>query len=227
MTNFLLKNPDCIFIHIHKTGGTSIRRGAWGKRQRAQQAGFIPEAWGDLFRFAFVRDPLTRFLSVYRMFTGGTRNYPDGVLVERPRPMTLPEFFDIVRDESIVFDHRRRTLEERIRHHAIPQTHPYNCLRQAHFVGRFETLEEDFARVAAHVGLPAHLPHMNITAEAEADPRATLGPALADAVAAYYAGDLAFIERDLPRYRGPLRGAQGTPARVAVDRLRQSGAESG
>lgn len=201
MTNFLLADPDCIFIHIHKTGGTSIRRGAWGKRQRAQAAGFIPPDWGNLFRFAFVRDPLTRFLSVHRMFTGGTRNYPDGVLVERPRPMSHAEFFDIVRDDSIVFDHRRRTLEERIRHHAIPQTHPYNCLREAQFVGRFETLAEDFARVAAHVGLPARLPHMNITAEEEVDPRDAMGGPLADAVARFYAEDFAFIERELPRYR--------------------------
>ena len=201
MTNFLLTDPDCIFIHIHKTGGTSIRRGPWGRRQRAQQAGFIPEEWGDHLRFAFVRDPLARFLSVYRMFTGGTRDWPDGVLVEHPRPMTHAAFFDIVRDEGIVFDERRRTLEERIRHHAIPQTHPYNCLRQAHFIGRFEALEADFARIAAHLGLAPRLPHLNVTAEAEVDPREALGPALADAVADYYAEDIAFIEGELPRYR--------------------------
>lgn len=201
MTNFLLKNPDCVFIHIHKTGGTSIRRGAWGGRQHAQQAGFIPAEWGERFRFAFVREPLARFLSVYRMFTAGTQDWPDGVLVERPRPMTHAAFFDIVRDEGIIFDERRRTLEERIRHHAIPQTHPYNCLREAHFIGRFEALTADFARVARHLGLPADLPHLNTTADGAADPRETLGPALADAVAAYYAGDTAFIERELPRYR--------------------------
>lgn len=29
MSTFLLKNPDCVFIHIPKTGGSSIRKGVW------------------------------------------------------------------------------------------------------------------------------------------------------------------------------------------------------
>jgi hypothetical protein len=32
MSNFLLRNPDCVFIHIPKTGGSSIRNGLWLSR---------------------------------------------------------------------------------------------------------------------------------------------------------------------------------------------------
>lgn len=202
MTNFLLKNPDAVFIHIHKTGGTSIRKGVWKGRQRGQAMGHIPGDWDrSLLRFAFVRDPLSRFLSVWRMFTQGTENYPGDVLVRNPSTLTLDEFFDIVRDESIVYDHRRKTNEERIRHHAIPQTHPFNCLREARFVGRYETLAEDFARVARHLRIPPALPRLNTTGTQPEDPDGTLGPRLAAAVRDYYREDYRFLEHELPRYR--------------------------
>lgn len=198
MSNFLLCDPDCVLIHIPKTGGTSIRKGVWDT-VRGPRFGHIPEDWQGHFRFAFVRDPLERFLSAYRMFTTGTLDEPDWSLPRDARPLTLEAFFAITRDESIVFDERRQTFEEKIRHHTIPQTHPFNCLRQADFIGRFETLEADFARIAAHVGQTAPLPHMHRT-EAEADARTTLGP-LANAVADYYAEDYRFIAEELAGYR--------------------------
>ena len=80
MSNFLLKNPDAVLIHIPKTGGTSIRKGAWGRRVRGPRFGTIPEAWRHHFKFAFVREPLDRFLSAYRMFTEGPRGDPDWAL---------------------------------------------------------------------------------------------------------------------------------------------------
>lgn len=202
MSNFLLKNPDCVLIHIPKTGGTSIRKGAWNRRVRGPRFGAIPEEWRGYFKFAFVREPLDRFLSAYRMFTEGTEGDPDWALPPDARPLTLDEFFDITRDESIVFDERRRSFDEKIRHHTIPQTHPFNCLREADFIGRFEEMDEDFARIARHVGLTSALPRMHVTTAAPVDARAVLGPRLADAVARYYAEDIAFIEHELPRYRG-------------------------
>ena len=54
--------------------------------------------------------------------------------------MSLAAFLDIVEDESIAYGARRRTAEEKIRHHTIPQSHPFNCLQFADFVGRFENI---------------------------------------------------------------------------------------
>lgn len=200
MSNFLLRQPDCVLIHIPKTGGTSIRKGAWGKRAKGPRFGTIPDEWQGLFKFAFMREPLSRFLSAYRMFTQGTRNEPDWTMPADARPLTLAAFFDIVRDDGIIYDQRRRTFEEKIRHHTIPQTHPFNCLRAADFIGRFEDLAADYALIAAHVGQTEPLPHMHATAAPARDPREVLGP-LADAVAEYYAEDSRFIAEDLPRYR--------------------------
>lgn len=201
MSNFLLKNPDCVLIHIPKTGGTSIRKGAWAKRVRGPRFGHIPEPWADLFKFAFMREPLDRFLSAYRMFTTGTEAESEWNLPSDARPLTHSEFFDIVRDEAFVHDGKGRRFEDRIRHHTIPQTHPFNCLRMADFVGRFETLDADFARIARHVGMTAALPHMHITARAPVDAVAILGPALAGAVAEYYAEDRRFLDEEIGGYR--------------------------
>ena len=229
MSNFLLRSPDCVLIHIPKTGGTSIRKGAWDKRVKGPRFGSIPEEWQGLFSFAFVRDPLDRFLSAYRMFTQGPAGDPDWSLPRDARSLTHAAFFDIVRDESIIHDERRSSFEEKIRHHAIPQTHPFNCLRQADFVGRFEDIDADFARIAKHVGLNSDLPRLHVTADAPVDPRSVLGAALADAVAGYYAEDYAFLDRELPGYRKlPQRGmrrVQTSPARGRIDRLRQNGTE--
>lgn len=163
MSNFRLLDPDCVLIHVPKTGGTSIRKGVWNRRYEGPAFGTVPESWRGMFSFAFVRHPLDRFVSAWRMFTSGTADEPDWRMPADARPLTIEEFGEIVFDDRIIFDERRQTFEERIRHHTIPQTHPYNCLDQAEFIGRFERLEEDFARVARRLELHAALPHMHRT----------------------------------------------------------------
>ena len=66
-------------------------------------------------------------------------------------------------DESISLL-ERKSLEGRIRRHALPQTHPYHHLDQADFVGRFENLEADFGKVCKKLDIEYNgLPHWNIT----------------------------------------------------------------
>ena len=155
MSNFLLKEPDCVLIHIPKTGGSSIRHGIWADRYEGPTFGSIPPEWGSCFAFAFVRHPLDRLVSAYRDFS----QY-------RGFKGSLASFFDIVSDESIIYDERRSTLAERIRHHAIPQTHPFNCLQLAAFVGRYERYAEDLADVLRRVGMdmPEDVPRHRETA---------------------------------------------------------------
>lgn len=163
MSNFFLRDPDCVLIHIPKTAGTSIRKGAWQGRYEGPAHGYLPEEWQPYFRFAFVRHPLDRFISVWKMFTEGTENEPGWSMPQDARPLSLDAFAQIVFDDSILFDARRRSFEEKIRHHAMPQTHPFYCLDQAQFVGRYEQLQTDFAAVAERVGLKVSLPHMHST----------------------------------------------------------------
>lgn len=163
MSNFRLSDPDCVLIHIPKTGGTSIRKGAWEGRASKAVFGRIPEEWSPLFKFAFVRHPLDRLISAWKMFTEGAIGDPTWSLPRNARPLTITEMLDIVEDETIIYDERRKKIEEKIRHHAIPQTHPFNCLQYADFVGRFETIDSDFQKIADRVGIKTELPKMHYT----------------------------------------------------------------
>lgn len=169
MANFLLTDPDCVFIHIHKTGGQSIRYGVWGGVRPVEPTfGFIPDQWMHLFKFAFVRHPLDRFISAWKMFTDGsadsqsrTGKGPQKLRVREQ--LSIEDFAAIVFDETIVYDERRKTFEERVRHHTIPQTHEFNCLRFADFVGRFESLDTDFDVVRRRLRITTTLPKLNHT----------------------------------------------------------------
>lgn len=145
MSNFLLKNPDCVFIHIPKTGGSTIRHGIWKSSYEGPVFAEIPEPWRAYFKFAFVRHPLDRLVSAWADFTQ-LRRYKG----------SIDEFARIVVDESVIYDERRKSMEERIRHHTIPQTHPFNSLEEANYVGRFENFDEHLAHVLSHVGKRAN-----------------------------------------------------------------------
>jgi hypothetical protein len=163
MSNFLLHEPEAVLIHIPKTGGTSIRNGVWEKRYEGPVFGVIPGAWQGLYKFAFVRHPCDRLISAWRMFTDGTMTMPGQPFAMETRQLDLAAFIDIVIDDSIIYDERRSTFAERIRHHTIPQTHPFNCLGHADFIGRYENLDADFRHVCKVLGVDAELPRMHFT----------------------------------------------------------------
>lgn len=197
MSIFLLLQPRCVLIHIPKTGGTSIRKGIWKSNYEGPEFGAVPERWKREFKFAFVRHPLCRLTSAYRMFTEGAVGDPSWKFPEDGRPLSFDQFLDIVFDESIIYDHRRRSFEEKIRHHTVPQTHPFNALRDADFIGRYERLQDDFKIIAQRVGLGGiDLPHMHFTT---ARPYMTYfnDTQLKKAVA-YYKADFELLQYKLP-----------------------------
>lgn len=87
------------------------------------------------------------------MFTVGAAGDAQWALPKDARNLSIQEFFDIVSNEEIIFDQRRKSFEEKIRHHTIPQTHPFNCLALADFVGRYECFESDLREILGKVGL--------------------------------------------------------------------------
>ncbi len=164
MAAFLINNPKCVFIHIHKTGGTSIRHGYFKGDFEGPAFGAIPQEWKEYFAFAFVRNPFDRLISAWKMFSEGVSHtqwqYPE----DGRKGMSLQEFLGIVTDERIDFGPARKSFEQKIRHHTIPQTHPFNCLHEADFVGNYENFVEDFANVCKCLALdPDGLPRMNTT----------------------------------------------------------------
>jgi hypothetical protein len=79
--------------------------------------------------------------------------------------ISLRQFLDIATDEAIDFTRPdpREHVSVKIRRHASPLTHPWNCLDKADFVGRFEHFEEDFQKIAQHLGITKKLPHLHRT----------------------------------------------------------------
>ena len=161
----MISNKDkFIFIHIPKCGGTSIERfvlshygisNDWtrlyplevlpmkvrsefsigfGRQQHMSLSNFSLEKQEEYFSFAFVRNPWDRIMSSYLYSKRLGHKF------------TFKSFFD-----SIEFEN-----------HCKPQSYFLN--KNIDFIGRFETLQEDFNLVCGKLGLePKQLPHENKT----------------------------------------------------------------
>lgn len=141
-----------LFIHIPKTGGTSLTSVLFPRQGETQHfpASDLPkEQWENYFTFAFVRNPYERILSSY---TYHVKSGYRGVFARKfPRlksmsfqeyletfvvPMTSPNFYSQVR--YVTHDQSEKKID---------------------FVGRFERLHEDYARLLERIGVSAELGH--------------------------------------------------------------------
>jgi hypothetical protein len=194
------------FVHVPKTGGTSVyaafsryatnTEAYWGNRWltrvgirvnrfapwpytkfRAHSPAAALEAWlpvdvfDGLFKFAFVRNPWDLLVSYWhfiRRMPGHKRH---------ARVMALPSFAHYV--------------EYEIRRKSFSQT-KLLCDRSGRllvdFVGRYESLETDFAYICRRIGVDATLPRCN--AGSGGDYREHYTQALVDRVAEAYADDV-------------------------------------
>lgn len=189
MAAFLFPEAKCVLIHIPKNAGASIRRGFFNGKYEGPVQGSIPEEWMQYFRFTFVRNPYDRLISAWKMFTQGMEEsvwkYPE----DGNPNLTLEQFLEIAMDESIPFDlPKRDKFKVKLRHHAIPQTHPFNCVDHANFIGRFESIERDFKEICDQLNLTGKLPHWNKTSRT--DYRQYFNAATKQLASEYYAEDL-------------------------------------
>jgi chondroitin 4-sulfotransferase 11 len=173
----------CIFVHIPRTGGTSIElalgmHGDWRventesmfgmiaspqiKRHVASTAflqhttaielsGLLPGEFQNYFRFAFVRNPWDRLVSVYSRMD--------------PHMQATAEKVGLALAGTSFHEFIKRT--ENFQHvHLDPQEgfvfdHAGYCL--VDFVGRYERLVEDFATICSRLGKNIELPHCNVS----------------------------------------------------------------
>jgi len=116
---------------------------------------YIPVEWEKYFKFAFIRNPYERIISVWQMFDGENQ-------------FSFADFLKIVIDDSIDYheqsgpNYEHPYSKEKIRHHSIPMLHPYNSLDSADFIGRFENLQKDFNKICDKLNIEQQkLPHLN------------------------------------------------------------------
>lgn len=171
----ICREYNCLFVHIPKTAGQSVEqffmdrlgldwdrdRGALllgdnpdrncGTQKLAHlsaaeyvECGHLARADFDrMYRFSFVRNPWTRILSEYRYRNYfHHRSFRDFVLNRLPEPGWDDQYRHVMPQYDMLHDREGHLLVE--------------------FVGRFETLQSDFDRVCARLGIAeSRLPHRN------------------------------------------------------------------
>jgi hypothetical protein len=188
-----------VFIHIPKTGGTSLAEPAYRGGQGALidllgendhvQAGHVRAIglremmageWDRYFKFAFVRNPWDRMVSLYHYFLQD----PEKQVSELGRQIAacrdFPEFCRrmAVLELDAHFDEQLGYLVD------------YEGNLLVDYIGRFEKLEIDFARICDRLGLPEiGLPHYRKSSHR--DYRHYYDEQARDIIAAHYRNDIA------------------------------------
>jgi len=142
----------CIFVHIPKTAGISICKGLFS----VDAIGHMPlyyyqtalgkEKYSRYFKFAFVRNPWDRVYSAYSYLRKGGLSTEDQVWKD-----TLSRYTDFN-------DFVTRWLDEDnilLSLHFMPQTHFIKNAQgviDLDFLGRFETLAQDYETVRSRLG---------------------------------------------------------------------------
>lgn len=143
-----------VFIHINKTGGSSVEAALKlpfeHKTALEKKVELGPALWRRKYKFSFVRNPWDKVVSHYhyRVQTNqtglgeGSLSFGDWVraayrdrdprLYDKPR-MFMPQW-------QWISDEEARSMVD--------------------FVGRFETLSDDFNTLCRNLGVRAHLPHL-------------------------------------------------------------------
>ena len=179
------------FIHVYKTAGTSVRsffinhpdisiRDPFGSHIRIDQLHNLDPRTKDYFTFAFVRNPWDWQVSLYHYVKGAPKHRHHHIVSKQ----SFPEYLDWVASR---IDKQHETGETNI------QQRDY-LLKDGKiavdFIGRFESINEDFHKILKKIGLPAKgLPHTN-KSKRPSSYKEMYNNETRDLVAKYWAGDI-------------------------------------
>jgi Sulfotransferase family len=193
----IAKDSGWIFVHIQKCGGNSARAALGVEIDDAHKHFsacelrkiYGEDVWRKAFKFSFVRNPWDRLVSWWAnidanrpaMAAGRPLNKFHYFVLERAT--TFEEFLENCDEEIIDSDGRKWIY----RNQSDYLTDASGKML-VDFVGRFETLQQDYAFISKKIGSTAPLPHTN---------RSTHGPytdyytqAMAAEVARRYRADI-------------------------------------
>lgn len=157
----------CIFIHIPKCGGTSVRDtlkpliSGEASHSHCCASSFNDLDLGGYLKYSFVRNPWDRFLSAYLYLkAGGARTHFDSdwddEIIEVLKIDQSKNFADWVSSESTVQEAKERGQHFRAQSFYLDAP--------VDFIGRFESLSEDFEVLCNKINLgKISLPHKNKT----------------------------------------------------------------
>lgn len=156
-------NYQCIFVHIPKTGGISLKKSLFGYSSplphlsvRDYKVIFGQTTYKNYFKFSFVRNPWDKILSAYIYLKMGRCTTRDKEWAD----MNLGSYKDF---ESFV----KSWVNPKNIHtyvHFVPQYRficDRNLVPEVDFVGHFENFEKDFKDIQEILGLHSQLQHLN------------------------------------------------------------------
>lgn len=174
--------PEFIFIHINKTGGSSIEMALnlpfehLTAVEKINQVG--QEKWNQKFTFSFVRNPFDKVYSHYRyrVKTNQTRL--------KNKPMSFSDWVKVSYSEKDPYYHDNPKM-------FYPQSQ-WLCDRDNNLlvdqVYRFEKLHDDFNQLRTKFNLEVRLPHLK--ASSKVDYRDYYDEATQQIVQKHFASDL-------------------------------------
>ena len=153
-----------IFVHIPKTAGISLLSAIYGNVSlESHRSIFFNQTAlniksNDFFSFTFVRHPFDRLYSAYRFLENGGINKQDEIAFQT-------HFAKFSSFEDFVMNGLNKNMIYQVTH-LIPQ-YEYLCDWKGKvivdFVGRFESLDKDVARLSEHIAKEIKLNHLNKT----------------------------------------------------------------
>jgi hypothetical protein len=153
---------EMIFVHIPKTAGISLTRTFFPDLHvshtpiRIYKMLYQPEVYDSYFKFAFVRNPWDRLVSAFHYLKRGGRTKRDR-LWAAANLAPYENFAGFARgwvNQDNVYSYV----------HFIPQ-HEFLCDRHLQiefdYIGRFESIEDDFKYIGQRLRIGTNLPHYN------------------------------------------------------------------
>jgi len=169
-----------VFVHIPKTGGTTIRdllqldlSVTHDGPERCPA-----EVWSEFFTFCFVRNPWDKMVSSWAYHT--SENY-NGVETRAVPGIKEMSFHDYVYATSHRYYWRQQTSYLKHPKTGVP----------IDFVGRFERFEQDVRDLCRRLGLQREIPHMNRSEHTSYSDYYDAG--LRDVVASRFSEDIALL----------------------------------
>jgi hypothetical protein len=157
---------DFIFIHIIKTAGTSVGKAVNLKNKLHLPAKEIirrigKEEWNAAFKFAFVRNPWDKTVSHYKY------NIKRDIKQMRTNPISFRDWvWKTIGDDKDYFYYNRPMLFAPQIEWLLDDNDELNI----DYIGRFENLHADFAKIAKVIGVPESLPFLNTTKKINTKP---------------------------------------------------------
>lgn len=181
-----VKKRGFLFVHIPKTAGTSIIK-ALGIHFRHHSDYMVyeqanPKAFYAAFKFCFVRNPYDRLVSTYFYLSRGGAGRVDERIASRinRNARNFSEFVQKIVNSTSIHTHVLFRPQ-------ISFVCDFDLAPRVDFVGKFETIRDDFEYVAQRIGVSADLPTLNSQSKRPFGSYYT--PQLADEVFKLYSAD--------------------------------------